>query len=59
MTASMCPYTVAMKINQQSTVDTYTVIMADENYANQAKAAVGTGPCMQFMRMKTRIMYTA
>ena len=34
------PYTVAMKINQQSTVDTYTVIMADENYANQAKAAV-------------------
>ena len=34
------PYTVAMRINQTSTVDTYTVIMADENYANQAKSAV-------------------
>ena len=40
MTASTCPIRWAMKINQQSTVDTYTVIMADENYANQAKAAV-------------------
>ena len=34
------PYTVALRINQKSIVDTYTVIMADENYANQAKAAV-------------------
>ena len=34
------PYTVAMKINQKNTVDSYTVIMADENYANQAKAIV-------------------
>ena len=34
------PYTVAMRINQKNTVDSYTVIMADENYANQAKMAV-------------------
>ena len=34
------PYTVAMKINQTNTVDTYTVIMANENVANQAKATI-------------------
>ena len=34
------PYSVALKINQKSTVDTYTVIMADENLANQAKAVI-------------------
>ena len=34
------PYTVALRINQSTTVDTYTVIMADENYANQAKSTI-------------------
>ena len=34
------PYTVAMKINKTNTVDTYTVIMADENVANQAKTTI-------------------
>ena len=34
------PYTVAMKINKTNVVDSYTVIMADENVANQAKATI-------------------
>ena len=34
------PYTVALRINQSTTVDSYTVIMADENYASQAKSTI-------------------
>ncbi len=34
------PYTIALRINKKSTVDTYTVIMTDENLANQAKVVV-------------------
>ena len=32
--------TVALRINQSTMVDSYTVIMADENYANQAKSTI-------------------
>ena len=34
------PYTVALRINQSTMVDSYTVIMADENYASQAKSTI-------------------
>ena len=53
------PYTVAMKINQTNTVDTYTVIMANENVAPTRPRPPSRRPSSQFIRTKIRIMCTA
>ena len=36
------PYSTVMRLSNQSTVSSYTAVMVDENYANDAKSAVET-----------------